>query len=37
MTATEMARLAEWLKKKGLTDEEIIECINYIAYGKPTK
>lgn len=34
MTATEVARLAEWLKSKGMTEAEVIECINFIAYGK---
>lgn len=39
MTATEAARLAEWLRKQGLSAEEVIECINFIAYGekKPEK
>lgn len=31
MTAIEAARLAEWLKSKGHSAEEAIECINYIA------
>ena len=31
MTATEMARLSDWLKSKGMTDEEIIDCLHYIA------
>lgn len=34
MTATEMARLAEWLKSQGFTEAQIIECIKFIAYGK---
>lgn len=34
MSATEMARLAEWLKLKGFTEKEVIECLNFIAYGK---
>lgn len=35
MTATETARLIEWLKAKGFTPEEILACIKYIA--QPTK
>jgi hypothetical protein len=31
MTATEAARLADWLTSKGMTAEEVIECIHYIA------
>ena len=34
MTASEAARLIEWLRKHGHTYEEAAECINYIAYGK---
>lgn len=34
MSATDMARLAEWLKMQGFTDAQIVECLNYIAYGK---
>ena len=37
MTATETARLAEWLKRQGFTDAQVIECINFIAYGKTKK
>ena len=37
MSATETARLADWLKAQGITDAQIIECIKYIAYGKPEK
>ena len=33
MTATEMARLSDWLKSKGLTAEDAIECIHFIADG----
>ena len=35
MTATETARLAEWLKAQGFTDAQVIQCINFIAYGQP--
>ena len=31
MTAKEMARLADWLKAHGHSDEEAIECLKYIA------
>ena len=31
MTATEIARLIEWLEAKGHTAEEPIECIKFIA------
>lgn len=31
MTATEAARLAEWLKNHGHTADDAIDCINYIA------
>lgn len=31
MTTNEMARLSDWLKSKGHTAEEIIDCIHYIA------
>ena len=37
MTATEMSRLKEWLKMKGVSAEEILDCIDYIAYGKQVK
>ena len=37
MTATEMSRLKEWLKLKGVSAEEILDCIDYIAYGKQVK
>lgn len=30
MTAAEIIRLIEWLKAKGFTDSDIIECIKYI-------
>ena len=33
MTATEMARLSDWLKLKGMTAEDAIECIHFIANG----
>lgn len=31
ITVKEIARLADWLKSKGHTAEEIVECIQYIA------
>lgn len=37
MTAVETARLIEWLKSQGMTEQQVIECINYIAYGKAKK
>lgn len=27
MTSTELSRLIDWLKSKGMTDTEIVECI----------
>lgn len=33
MTATEAARLIDWLKEHGHTAEEANECIKYIATG----
>ena len=30
MTAAQTVRLIEWLKAKGLTDAEIVECLKYI-------
>jgi hypothetical protein len=30
MTAEQTVRLIEWLKAKGLTDTEIVECFKYI-------
>lgn len=33
MTATETARLTDWLLAKGLSEKEVIECIKYIATG----
>lgn len=34
MSEKEMQRLAEWLKLKGKTEEEVSECIYYITTGK---
>ena len=34
MTATETARLIEWIEQHGHTAEEAADCIRYIAYGK---
>lgn len=33
MTATEAARLIDWLKSKGMSDADATECIKYIATG----
>lgn len=33
LTATEAARLIDWLKEHGHTAEEATECIKYIATG----
>lgn len=33
MTATETARLIDWLKANGHTDEDAIKCIKFIATG----
>lgn len=30
MTAAQTVRLIEWLKAKGMTDAEIVECLKYI-------
>ena len=30
MTENQTVRLIEWLKAKGLTDAEIVECMQYI-------
>jgi hypothetical protein len=30
MTEKQTVRLIEWLKAKGLTDAEIVECFRYI-------
>lgn len=37
MTATETARLIEWLEAHGHTAEEAIECIKYIANAQEPK
>lgn len=34
MTAEQTVRLIEWLKTKGLTDTEIVECFEYINKNK---
>lgn len=34
MTTKEVSRLIDWLKSKGLTYEEIEECIDYISKEK---
>ncbi len=31
MTTKEVDRLADWLRANGHTDEEILQCIKYIA------
>lgn len=33
MNIREVARLIEWLRAKGVSDTEIINCVNYIATG----
>lgn len=33
MTATETARLIDWLMANGHTEREAIECVKYIATG----
>jgi len=33
LTATEAARLIDWLKQNGHTAEQALECIKYIATG----
>ena len=33
MTITEVIRMNEWLKAKGMSDAEILDCQNYIATG----
>lgn len=33
MTAKEMARLTAWLLSKGFTNEDVADCLNFIAYG----
>lgn len=30
MSASELNRLIEWLKSKGMTAEEIVACLDYI-------
>ena len=30
MTENQTVRLIEWLKSKGMTDEEIVQCMQYI-------
>ncbi len=39
MNVQEAARMAEWLRAMGMSDTEIIDCMNYIAtgVGLPTK
>lgn len=34
MNDHELARLIDWLKSKGHSDAEIVECLRYIASGK---
>lgn len=31
MTSTELSRLIDWLKSKGMTDADIVECIKHLA------
>ena len=39
MNVQEVARMTEWLRAMGMSDTEIINCMNYIAtgVGLPTK
>jgi len=37
MTATEMARLSDWMKSKGMTSEDFDECLHYIANECPVR
>jgi len=38
MTATEAARLIDWLLSKGLTEKDATDCIKYMATGiQPTE
>lgn len=37
MTTKEISRMVEWLKNKGITAEEILNCIDYIADRKGEK
>ena len=37
MTSKEVVNLIEWLKKQGLTPEQIIECIEYVEKHEPEK
>lgn len=38
MNDNEIPRLIEWLKSKGHTDEEIVECLYFVTKGKsPSK
>ncbi len=30
VNSTEIIRLIQWLRQKGLSEEEILECIEYI-------
>lgn len=30
MTSSEISRLIDWLKSKGMSDTEIVECLKYI-------
>ena len=34
MTITEVNRLVEWLKSKGLSSDEILDCLSYIGSPK---
>lgn len=33
MNVQEVARMTEWLRAKGMSDTEILNCMNYIATG----
>lgn len=37
MTSKEVVNLIDWLKKQGMTAEQILECIEYIEKHEPEK
>lgn len=37
MTIKEVVNLIDWMKKQGLTAEQILECIEYIEKHEPEK
>lgn len=36
MAQNEITRLIEWLRNHGLTAEEILDCLEYVASGRST-